>query len=205
MTDPVDVPWDEVGEALTMAADEVEGVIAALKRSAKQAVDADRFDEVQRVTQQIESVRQFVATLDSVRRDWIAIRGSSRSRRRPPTQLPAPAPKQRRHLGHVAPGAKTSQPDFWRPVLEAVVELGGSGEVSTVLSVLEKNFGHNFKPADRELLPSARKPDDLRWRNTAQWARVELVAEGLLKNDSKRGIWEISDAGRAWLAEQRQP
>jgi restriction system protein len=203
MSDSFEVPWDEVGEALAMAADEVEGVIAALKQSAKQAVDADRFDEVQRITRQIEGVRQFVGTLDSARREWITLRGESRARRRSPVQ--APATKQRRHLGQVAPGAKTSQPDFWRPVLEAVAALGGSGEVSAVLSLIEKNFSHNFKPADRELLPSARKPDDLRWRNTAQWARVELVAEGLLKNDSRRGIWEISDAGRAWLADQRQP
>ena len=39
----------------------------------------------------------------------------------------------------------------------------------------------------------------LRWRNTAQWARNSMVNEGLMKDDSKRGIWKISAQGRAYL------
>ena len=34
------------------------------------------------------------------------------------------------------------------------------------------------------------------WRDAAQWARNSMVAEGLLKADSPRGVWEISDKGR---------
>ena len=41
-----------------------------------------------------------------------------------------------------------------------------------------------------------------RWRNTAHWARYELVQDGLLKDDSKRGIWEISEKGRQFLSDQ---
>ena len=32
-----------------------------------------------------------------------------------------------------------------------------------------------------------------------------MVKESLLKADSPRGIWQISDAGRAWLAQQKPP
>jgi restriction system protein len=43
-----------------------------------------------------------------------------------------------------------------------------------------------------------------RWRNTAQWARNSLREEGLIRDDSPRGIWEITDKGRQWLkAEER--
>ena len=38
-----------------------------------------------------------------------------------------------------------------------------------------------------------------RWRNAAQWARNSMIHEGLLKADSPRGVWEISDQGRRAL------
>ena len=194
-----DVDWDSVVEALAIAADEAELVIASLKTDAKRAIDSDRFADMQRITAQIEGVRGFIGQLDDVRRSWISLRGPRRQRRETPVK-PAQA-QRRRYLGHVSPGQKTSQPEFWRPVLEALTELGGSGDVSTVLATVERLFSGSFKPADRELLPSAKKDDDLRWRNTAQWARVELVAEGLMKQNSRRGLWEISEEGRAWLRE----
>lgn len=54
---------------------------------------------------------------------------------------------------------------------------------------------------DVDYQPLASDPDLPRWRNTAQWARAAMVKEGLMKGDSPRGMWEISDAGRRHLAE----
>jgi len=42
-----------------------------------------------------------------------------------------------------------------------------------------------------------------RWRNTAQWARSSLREEGLIRDDTPRATWEISEEGRAWLAERQ--
>ena len=38
-----------------------------------------------------------------------------------------------------------------------------------------------------------------RWQRAANWARRHMVLDGLLKSDSPRGVWEISEAGRARL------
>ena len=54
-----------------------------------------------------------------------------------------------------------------------------------------------LKDVDYQLLASS--PDNLRWRNAAQWARNSMVQEGLLKADSPRGVWEITDKGREML------
>jgi hypothetical protein len=56
---------------------------------------------------------------------------------------------------------------------------------------------HQLNEYDHQLLPSDNST--MRWRNTAQWARNTLRSEGLLRSDSPRGTWEISDDGRAWL------
>jgi len=51
--------------------------------------------------------------------------------------------------------------------------------------------------------PLASGPDNPRWRNAAQWARNSMIRDGLLKGDSPRGVWEISDKGRAALKEPK--
>lgn len=45
---------------------------------------------------------------------------------------------------------------------------------------------------DREKLDSG----DLRWRNRVQFTRLTPKERGLLKSDSPRGVWELTDEGR---------
>lgn len=186
--------WGQVVEALAIAADEAEQVIAALKQDAKAAIDSDRYSEMQRITETIEKVRAFIGELDNCRRSWIQVAGGRRERQSPESSEPA----RRRNLGRVRPGDKTSEDRFHQPILEALVHLGGSGTVREVLDIVEAHHASDFKASDRQVLPSSRT-GELRWRNTCQWARHELVVAGLLKGDSPRGQWQISDSGRAWL------
>ena len=55
-----------------------------------------------------------------------------------------------------------------------------------------------LKDVDYEPLTSM--PDMPRWKNSTQWARNSLVKEGLLKDNSPRGVWEISEAGRKYYS-----
>ena len=93
-------------------------------------------------------------------------------------------------------GEKTPQSAYEKPILQALVQLGGSGTSDSVLSLVEEQMNALFRPFDLEPISSGRA---LRWRNTARWARNKLKEEGLIKADSPRGIWEISDKGREYL------
>jgi len=53
-----------------------------------------------------------------------------------------------------------------------------------------------------DLEPLASDPRSIRWRNTAQWCRNTLLREGLMKQDSPHGTWEISDLGRRALKDE---
>ena len=66
--------------------------------------------------------------------------------------------------------------------------------------VLEK-VGAVMKDQFREVdyQPLKSDPNHPRWNNTAQWAKNTMVTSGLLKNNSQRGIWEITAAGRERL------
>lgn len=69
--------------------------------------------------------------------------------------------------------------------------------MNEVLAQVEQMMKGILKDVDHEPLASA--PDMPRWRNAAQWARQAMVEEGLLKADSPRGFWEISESGRKRL------
>jgi len=90
-------------------------------------------------------------------------------------------------------GEITSQSDYIFPILEALVEMGGSGRTSEILDMIFQKMKHTLKSKDFEKIPSG---TDIRWKHTAQWARQRLVNEGHLNKDSARGTWEITGAGR---------
>jgi hypothetical protein len=54
-----------------------------------------------------------------------------------------------------------------------------------------------LKDVDYE--PLTADPDMPRWKIAAQWARNSMVKEGLSKNDSPRGVWQIIEAGIRFL------
>jgi hypothetical protein len=105
----------------------------------------------------------------------------------------------RKKLGKLSKGKKTPQQAYRRPILEALAELGGRAPVDDVLKLVEKKIKSTLIDVDYEKLPSG---IDIRWRNTAMWERFNLVKDGLMKSDSRSGIWEISSEGVKKLKEQ---
>jgi restriction system protein len=86
------------------------------------------------------------------------------------------------------------------PLLRALVRLGGAAPARTVYDEVEKFFPH-LTDADRsEALPSGGS----RWTNRIQWVRQALVDRGELTS-AGRGIWAITDKGRARLERESEP
>lgn len=93
---------------------------------------------------------------------------------------------------HAKKGEITPQADYTLPILEALIEMGGSGKVLDVLDNVFNKIKDRLKPKDLERTPSG---TDIRWKNHARWERQRLRSEGCLKKDSPRGIWEITEKG----------
>lgn len=90
----------------------------------------------------------------------------------------------------------TSLEEYYVPILEALVTLGGQANLNDVLDLVYERMRDRLTEKDCELLPSDR---DFRWRNKAPWARYDMCQAGLLRNNSPRGVWEISEEGYNWL------
>lgn len=100
---------------------------------------------------------------------------------------------ERRNMGRLQRGLRTPEGAYYQPILRALTEFGGSAKINDVLKRVEEIIRSALKRVDYE--PLASDPGNPRWRNTAQWARNSMVQEGLLKSNSPRGIWEISEKG----------
>lgn len=91
-----------------------------------------------------------------------------------------------------ARGTLLPQAEYELPLLESLVELGGSGPASEVIERVGSKLDGQLTVADHSTLASG----DLRWRSRVQFVRLGLVKEGLIARQSPRGIWAITDEGR---------
>lgn len=100
-----------------------------------------------------------------------------------------------RETRRAAPGTLVPSRDYWVPILRAIEERGGSAQRLDVVEAVGEALGRRLTDADRSRNRSGR----VRWRNRTMWVRADLVAAGLLADDSARGIWTITEAGRKYL------
>ena len=79
------------------------------------------------------------------------------------------------------------------PILESLYERGGRASGKDVLEAVELKTKHLLSRVDYEVV-NGNVP---RWRKGAQWTHQILKDRGLLKGDSARGIWELTEDGIA--------
>jgi hypothetical protein len=97
-------------------------------------------------------------------------------------------------------GSLLDERAYWKPILEILASSdGGRAPAREVVDRVGEVVDERLTPLDREQVSSG----GLRWHTRVMFARLRLKDAGLLKRDSPRGVWEISDAGRQALAEGR--
>jgi len=86
--------------------------------------------------------------------------------------------------------APVTRPEVLRKlIIEAIKKSGGSRRCRDVLSYIGQKLDGQFTKRDWEL----RTDGTVIWKNNAQWERQRMVNEGVLKNNSPNGIWELSE------------
>jgi len=83
---------------------------------------------------------------------------------------------------------KLSSVHYRGPILEALNELGGSGNIYEVLELVFVKVKNRLSAIDL----SKTLNGSIRWKITAYWERHCMVKDGLIKADSPRGIWELN-------------
>ena len=75
-------------------------------------------------------------------------------------------------------------------IISVLKNMNGSGHIQQILTDMEQHLAGQLLPHDLEKVSSGKQ---LVWQNNVCWERSKMVKTGLLKNDSSRGIWELSE------------
>ena len=94
--------------------------------------------------------------------------------------------RERATRGSIAP-----ESIYVEPILRILSEKEGRAPKRELLDELGVRISDQLLPADHEMMGN-----EERWRKRAQFVRLALIKQGLMKADSPRGVWEITDEGR---------
>ena len=178
---------NEVSAAFEIVLEEIETVVDSLNQDGAGAFQKGDYDTARGLIEIATRLAEFRGKVRGLQKEWDNIFS---------TRIPR-KPSKRRRYQRLERGLRTSEEAFRRPILETLVEMGGSAPVNEALDKVEDKMKNILNNYDRQPLPSY--PNTVRWRNTAQWCRNSMVQEGLMKADSPRGVWEISGRGREAL------
>jgi len=185
----------DVSSAFEMLSEEVEAEIDFVNGVGAKAFGSRDYDKAKEALERAGILTAFRDKVAALRAEWEALAAVAEQAEDEQTRA------ARRDLGRLRRGLRTPEAAYREPILRVLAEMGGAGRIGDVL----ERVGQVMKPVLKEVDydPLASDPDLPRWRNAAQWARNAMVKEGLLKADSPRGIWEITDKGRTILQESR--
>jgi len=187
---------NEVMAAFEILLKEIETVIAWFNEEGAMAFRHSDYETAREVVERVGQIRAFRDRVGELQNEWerlFAKRATETFKKG--TRHAALAQRLQR-------GLRTPEAAFRLPILEALVELGGSAPIGDVLGRVHDKMKERLTEYDCQPVPSA--PTEPRWRNTAQWCRYTMIREGLLAPDSPRGTWAVTEAGRAELGRLKQ-
>ncbi len=214
-----------VPAAFDVLIEEIEDALRSMNKIGANALEVSDYDMAQKAIEHARRIMILREKVASLKGEWEGVEGafsdcadsekktsyaapvqrqttmhSVPAKPRPVVHNDVSHPVGRLIAGRIRKGLRTPEPVFFRPILQALSDLGGSAKRSDVFSLLEQSMRDILKPIDYQTLSS--EAEQVRWQNSAQWARNLMVNEGLLQPDSPVGIWEITEQGRAFLAEK---
>jgi len=184
---------NEVAVAFDIVLEEIENAIATLNQEGGQAFQSGKYEVAKDLMEKGSQMVAFRQKVSDLQKEWINLFAAA-----VPKRVSRRRRRSRQATERLKRGLRTPEDNFRIPILQALVDLGGSASMGDVLNKVEEEMRTQLNAYDRQPLPS--DPTQTRWRNTAQWARNAMVKEGLLSATSPRGVWEITQAGRKWLA-----
>jgi len=187
--------YKEIIPAFDLLLEELAAIIPELNKQGKQLLDENKYSEAKEIIDKAQGVMAFQGKVKTLREEWLEMEV-------PQTKISVRNRKKkgsRRTTTKLPKGLRTNDNEFRIPILQALVKLGGSAKRQYVFDELEMIMSYQLNDYDWQPLPSNKR--SVRWKNSAAWARQDLVDMGYLSSNSPNGIWEITEAGKTALEE----
>ena len=101
-----------------------------------------------------------------------------------------------RSPGRARAGTILPEEEYMLPLLEVLQQQGGRAPAREVIEEVGQRVADRLTTLDKEIVHSG----GVRWRNRVQFARLRLIDRGFLKNNSPKGLWEITKHGENYIS-----
>jgi len=185
-----------VSAAFEILQEQIEAVINVIDNAGSRAFDEHDHRSAREALELGDKINAFRDKVVLLHKEWEAFSGTFSDVKN------VEVVSAGRTVGRLPRGERTPEKAYYLPILKVLDKAGGSANINAVLAEVEILMKDVLKQVDYQSVPS--DPDLMRWNSTARFARRTMVKEGLLKSDSPWGVWEISEAGRKYLADSKQ-
>jgi len=188
----------EIRSAFDLLLEEIDEIVLRLNEKGALLFSTGKYEEARALLAKVESIISFRGKVLCLEDDWKTLNV-------PKTKKSSESGKKRKTKRSIKPlkkGLKTSYDDFRFPILVALSRLGGTANIQEVLCIVEEIMSDQLNKYDYQPLPS--NTNSVRWKNTAQWERYNMVQDGLLASDSPHGVWEITVEGKEILGKAKE-
>ncbi|HPB34139.1 MAG TPA: winged helix-turn-helix domain-containing protein [Caldisericia bacterium] len=172
---------DDVNVAFEMLLEEIENIFSSLDSEREKFSKSKDYEKANEVYNKISKLSNYCIKVKELQKEWDELFSGE--------VVEIQKRKKRKKLKK---GLRTPDEEFIIPILESLIELGGKEKMSKVLEKVYYKMKNKLNEYDYEYLPSGKI---IRWKNTAQWCRNQLIQQGLMSKDSPFGIWEITKEG----------
>lgn len=181
---------DDVNVAFDLLLEGLQQVMEAINEEIATTTRAKQFDDAQALIEHAKRLVGFQAKVESLREDWRNLFMSPVMPRRVSSSRGKRFPRLRK-------GLMTHEDEFRRPILEALVELGGRAHKSLVIRLVGEKMKDKLNEYDRQYMPN--RPGVRRWEYRVEWCKSRLAMQGLARSTRPKGTWEITSEGRRAL------
>jgi len=158
-----------IATAFEILLEEIEAEVDIINKLGARAFEREDYENVRKALEQAQRITDFREKVASLQQEWETLIKTYTAEQKQATGVPS----EHRNSGRLPKGVRTPEKAYYKPILQALEEFGGSGELQVVLQRVEQLMRGMLKPVDYE--PLNADQDTLRWRNTAQWARNTMA------------------------------
>jgi len=186
---------NEISTSFDNLIENINKLLPNLNQQSSDLIEKHQYQEAKETISKAETVMSLRKKIENLKEEWLGLNLPSADS--PPSsedtkqKVSPETEKQFRSQSH------TSSKEFRIPILQALVNLGGSAKRKLVFDELEKIMGDQLSENDREPLPSRKRV--ARWQRIATNTRTKMRDEGYITVDPNKGVWIITEKGRAFL------
>jgi len=191
---------NEITKSFDSLIESMEELLPELNQQGSELIEKHRYQDAKETISKAEKVIALQNKLETLKEEWLDLELHS-------LETPSSSDEDKQKVSPETEKKFRSQQhtktkEYLIPILQALVNLGGSAKRQHIFQELENIMSNQLLENDKNPLPS--NPSVTRLQRIATSAGKKLRKEGYITFGPKTGVWEITETGRIYLKDSEE-